>query len=105
MACDYVLLPRAQADFEEIVRYLSVELDSKKAALRFVEEFESKVLLACEHPEMHPLSQMPEVAARLSRDARHALCRSVRIPRRQARDSPHLPFAAGLRALRLIALP
>lgn len=34
MACDYVLLPRAQADFEEIVRYLTVELDSKKAALR-----------------------------------------------------------------------
>lgn len=29
-----------------------------------VKEFESKVLLACEHPEMHPLSQMPEVAAR-----------------------------------------
>ena len=64
MACDYVLLPRAQADFEEIVRYLSFELDSKKAALRFVKEFESKVLLACEYPEMHPLSQMPEVAAR-----------------------------------------
>ena len=40
MACDFVLLPRAQADFEEIVRYLSVELDSKKAARRFVEEFE-----------------------------------------------------------------
>ena len=64
MACDYVLLPRAQEDFEEIVRYLSVELDSKRAALRFVEEFESKVLLACEYAEMHPLSRMPEVASR-----------------------------------------
>lgn len=64
MACDYVLLPRAQEDFEEIVRYLSVELDSKRAAVRFVEEIESKVLLACEYPEMHPLSQMPEVASR-----------------------------------------
>lgn len=64
MTCDYVLLPRAQADFEEIVRYLSVDLDSKKAALRFVEEFESKILLACEYQEMHPLSQMPEVATR-----------------------------------------
>ena len=64
MACDYALLPRAQEDFEEIVRYLSVELDSKRAAVRFVEEFESKILLACECPEMHPLSQMPEVASR-----------------------------------------
>ena len=64
MACDFVLLPRAQADFEEIVRYLSVELESKKAARRFVEEFESKVALVCEHPEMYPLSRMPEVASR-----------------------------------------
>lgn len=64
MACDFVLLPRAQADFEEIVRYLSVELDSKKAAQRFVEEFESKVALVCEHPEMYQLSRMPEVASR-----------------------------------------
>ena len=64
MACDYALLPRAQEDFEEIVRYLSVELDSKRAAVRFVEEFESKILLACECPEMHPLSRMPEVASR-----------------------------------------
>lgn len=64
MACDYVLLPRAQEDFEEIVRYLSVELDSKRAAVRFVEEIESKVLLACEYPEIHPLSQMPEAASR-----------------------------------------
>ncbi|WP_417802202.1 type II toxin-antitoxin system RelE/ParE family toxin [Thermophilibacter provencensis] len=64
MACDFVLLPRAQADFEEIVRYLSVELDSKKAARRFVEEFESKVALVCEYPEMYQLSRMPEVASR-----------------------------------------
>lgn len=64
MACDFVLLPRARADFEEIVRYLSVELDSKKAARRFVEEFESKVALVCEHPEMYPLSRLPEVASR-----------------------------------------
>ena len=64
MACDYVLLPRAQEDFEEMVRYLSVELDSKRASVRFVEEFESKILLAFEYPEMHPLSRMPEVASR-----------------------------------------
>lgn len=63
MACDFVLLPRAQADFEEIVRYLSVELDSKKAARRFVEEFESKVALVYEYPEMYQLSRMPEVAS------------------------------------------
>ena len=46
------------------MRYLSVELDSKRAAVRFVEEFESKILLVCEYSEMHPLSQMPEVASR-----------------------------------------
>ena len=46
------------------MRYLSVELDSKRAAVRFVEEFESKILLACEYSEMRPLSQMPEVASR-----------------------------------------
>lgn len=40
MACSYVLLPRAQMDFENIVRYLSVELASPSAAARFVDEFE-----------------------------------------------------------------
>ena len=64
MACEYVLLPRAQADFEGIVRYLAIDLASPQAASRFVGEFEERISLVCEHPEMCPLSRMPEVAAR-----------------------------------------
>ena len=64
MACDYVLLPRAQADIDEVVRYLSVDLDSPAAARRFVDELSSQVAAVCAFPEMYPLSRMPEVAAR-----------------------------------------
>ncbi len=64
MACRYVLLPRAQEDLEGIVRYLSVELANPSAATRFIEEFEKSIALVCGHPEMYPLSRMPEVAAR-----------------------------------------
>lgn len=64
MDSSYILLPRAQEDFEGIVRYLSVELASPAAARRFVDEFEKGVALVCKHPELYPLSRMPEVAAR-----------------------------------------
>ena len=64
MACSYVLLPQAQIDFENIFRYLSVELASPSAAERFVDEFEKKIGLVCDQPEMYPLSRMDEVAAR-----------------------------------------
>ena len=64
MACSYVLLPRAQIDFENIARYHSVELASLPAAARFVDEFEKNIALACGQPEMYPLSRMSEVAAR-----------------------------------------
>ena len=64
MACSYVLLPRAQMDFENIVRYLSVELASPSAAVRFVDEFEKNIALVYGQPEMYPLSRMSEVAAR-----------------------------------------
>lgn len=64
MACSYVLLPRAQMDFENIVRYLSVELASPSAATRFVDAVEKNIALVCGQPEMYPLSRMSEVAAR-----------------------------------------
>lgn len=64
MACDYILLPRARADLDEIVRYPSVDLGSPAAGRRFVEEFSSRVASVCTFPEMYPLSRMPEVAAR-----------------------------------------
>ncbi|WP_297182029.1 type II toxin-antitoxin system RelE/ParE family toxin [uncultured Enorma sp.] len=64
MACSYVLLPRAQMDFENIVRYLSVELASPSAATRFVDAFEKNIALVCGQPEMYPLGRMSEVAAR-----------------------------------------
>lgn len=51
MACSYVLLPRAQMDFENIARYYSVELASPPAAARFVDEFEKNIALACGQPE------------------------------------------------------
>lgn len=64
MACEYVLLPRAQSDFEDIVRYLAVDLANPQAARRFVDEFEESLARTCNHPEMHPFGRMPEVAAR-----------------------------------------
>lgn len=64
MTCNYVLLPRAQQDFDGIVRYLFIDLASPATARRFISEFEKSMMLVCEHPEMYPLSQMDEVAAR-----------------------------------------
>ena len=64
MACEYVHLPRAQVDLDDIVRYLSVDLASPGVAVRFLDEFEQKVASACEFPEMYPMSRMPEIAAR-----------------------------------------
>lgn len=64
MACDYVLLPRAQADLDDIVRYLSVDLASPGAAARFLGEFEQGMASVCAFPELCPISRLPEVAAR-----------------------------------------
>ena len=64
MACDYILLPRAQADLDDIVRYLAIDLGSPGAAQRFLDEFETRIAAVCSFPEMYPLSRMSEVAAR-----------------------------------------
>lgn len=64
MAYELVLLPRAQHDFEEIVRYLAVDLASPQAAGHFVDEFERKTELLCENLCLYGLSRIPEVAAR-----------------------------------------
>lgn len=62
MACKYVVLPRAQEDIEDIVRYLAVDLASPSAAASFLDELESKLVLVCAQPEMHALSRLPRVA-------------------------------------------
>lgn len=64
MASSYILLPHAQADYEDIVRYLLVDLASPQAARRFADEFDEKIAAVCAHPKMYPLGRMPEVSAR-----------------------------------------
>lgn len=64
MACEYVLLPRAQADLDDIIKYLAVDLASPNAAGRFLDEFEQRMTSVCMFPEMYPMSRLPEVAER-----------------------------------------
>lgn len=62
MACSWVLLPRAQSDYEGIVRYLARDLASPGAARHFMDEFDEKVEAVCQRPETCVLSRMPELA-------------------------------------------
>lgn len=56
------ILPRAEAELEEIVSYLSNVLGSHGAAKAFLDDFVSQVDALCEHPYMSPLSRLPELA-------------------------------------------
>ncbi|MGN0287941.1 MAG: type II toxin-antitoxin system RelE/ParE family toxin [Atopobiaceae bacterium] len=62
MAYRYVMLPRAQADYEAIVRYLAVDLGSPGAARHFVDEFNRKISAVCINPQMYSVSRMEPVA-------------------------------------------
>jgi plasmid stabilization system protein ParE len=62
MAFRYVLLPKAQEDYEGIVQYLSDKLQSMQAAKGFVDEFDRQVALVCENPSLHALSRFEELA-------------------------------------------
>lgn len=55
------ILPRAEAELEEIVSYLSNALGSPGAAKTFLDDFVSQVDTLCEHPHMRPLSHLPEL--------------------------------------------
>lgn len=63
MACDYVLVEQAQRDYEGILRYLLVDLESPAAASRFADEFDRAIANACAMPSAYPLSRLPEVAS------------------------------------------
>lgn len=62
MACSYILLECAQRDYEDIVRYLALNLGSPKAARRFADEFDKQMRLVCETPELYALLRFPELA-------------------------------------------
>lgn len=56
------ILPRAKEELEEIVLYLSTVLGSPGAARTFLDGFVRQVDALCEHPNMRPLSHLPELA-------------------------------------------
>ena len=64
MAYEFVLLPRAQRDFDAIVQYLAIDLASPQAARHFVDEFEKKMALVCQNPRLYALSRIPEIGDR-----------------------------------------
>ena len=64
MAYEYVLLPHAQRDFDDIVQYLAIDLASPQAARHFIDEFVKKMALVCQSPHLYSLSRIPEIANR-----------------------------------------
>lgn len=42
MPYNYIFLESAQHDYESIIRYLAINLDSPKAAQRFADEFDAQ---------------------------------------------------------------
>lgn len=63
MACEYVILKGAQDDYRGIVEYLLDVKKSPQAALRFANEFDRQLEIACDNPLLHALSRMPELAS------------------------------------------
>ena len=63
MAHDYLILEGTQRDYERIIRYLSGDLATPSAAVRFMDEFDRQIETVCENPRLHALSRMPELAA------------------------------------------
>ncbi len=54
----------AAREYEQIVSYLSDVLKSRQAAKGFADEFAHQLENVREDPEIHALSQMPELATR-----------------------------------------
>lgn len=63
MSYPRVILSSAQLEYESVVGYLAVDLASRKAAGAFIAEFEHRLNLVCDMPEMYGLSRVPELAA------------------------------------------
>ena len=57
-----VLLPLAGQDLQEIVDYIEKELQSPRAALKFIRLFRKKVKLALLYPYAFPVRVLPSVA-------------------------------------------
>ena len=62
MASELVILPQAQRDVEEVVRYPARDLASPSAAARFLDAFGSKAENVCAMPELYPVSRLDELA-------------------------------------------
>jgi plasmid stabilization system protein ParE len=57
MAIEFELTLRALSDYERIVEYLCVSLQSPKAAKNFEKEFLRVICAACEQPKLFSLSR------------------------------------------------
>ncbi len=64
MAYSVTIAAEAKREYEQILAYLSETLKSPGAAKGFVDEFDRRVSLIRNNPELHALSRMPELAAR-----------------------------------------
>ncbi|MCL2808001.1 MAG: type II toxin-antitoxin system RelE/ParE family toxin [Coriobacteriia bacterium] len=62
MVTKFKLSKQAALEYERIVEYLSIKLQSPQAASNFEEEFLRVVKLACVQPEVFPLSQYSHLA-------------------------------------------
>ena len=62
MASRLLLLDTAKAELEAIVAYLMTASGSPIPAKKFVDEFQNKINLAREQPELFGLSRIPELA-------------------------------------------
>lgn len=58
-----VILREAQKEYRSIIDYLVGVLKSPQAAVDFMNEFEYQLGLVAENPNLHSLSQLPELAA------------------------------------------
>ena len=62
MASELVILPQAQRDVEEVVRYPARDLASPSAVARFLDEFDAKAENVCAMPEPYPAGRLDELA-------------------------------------------
>lgn len=59
-----VILAEAQCEYDDIVSYLAVTAQSPSAARSFMTEFGRQVELVANHPEIHPLPHLRELATK-----------------------------------------
>ena len=59
-----IILAEAQREYEGIVSYLAVTAQSPSAARSFMTDFDRQVELVANHPEIHPLPHLRELATK-----------------------------------------